>query len=160
MPVAPFGKHGGRIKLAKYTVGIPRRHSEALIKHPSEDLLVFPLSSSVSPPPQAFPFLSRGSTAGSACLPKVAPTSYVKPGSVAEKKKKKKTREKLGNETHILIQFSANSPWSCINAVPQETPVIVNERCRVFACGQRRVCIVRRGRIKTVIPAEPGRTFV
>lgn len=39
LPVAPFGKHGCRIKLAKYKVGIPRRHSEALIKHPSEVLL-------------------------------------------------------------------------------------------------------------------------
>lgn len=94
MPVAPFGKHGGRIKLAKYTAGIPRRLSEALIKHPSEALLVFPLSSSVSLTPhhpltQAFPILSRGSTGGSAPLP------HVKPGSVARKKK--------------FIQFS-NSP--------------------------------------------------
>lgn len=48
MPIAPFGKSSRRIKLAKYTVGIPRRHSEALIKHSSEALLVFPLTSSVS----------------------------------------------------------------------------------------------------------------
>lgn len=70
LPVALFEKHGGRIKLAKYTASIPRRRSEALIKHPSEALLVFPLSSSVSLTPhhpltQAFSILSRGSTGGS-----------------------------------------------------------------------------------------------
>lgn len=122
MLVAPYGKCRGRIKLSKYTVGIPRRPGKALIKHPSEALLVFPLPSSVSLyfphpqseifpeplhpyPSQAFRLLSRGSTARLSRLPKAAPVSHG-----ARLSDRKKTQGKLEKEVHILIQFSAFFP--------------------------------------------------
>lgn len=81
------------------------------------------------PPTQAFLFLSRGSTAGSACLPKATPLSHVKPGSAAEEKKKKK-----GNEVpKCLIQ--ANSPRRLgRRGTAGDATVFVNANLRAGVC--------------------------